>query len=250
MMEINKVYNEDCRETMKRMEDGSIDLLLQDTPFGVTKNNWDIKPDLKAMWPEWKRITKLNGAMIFFATQPFASELVLSNLDEFRYDIIWKKGERCSGFLNANKMPLRSHEIILVFYRELPTYNPQFLKGKPTHKRGKPNKETNNNYGEYKTTAMRDYGENKHPSSIIDFDRPHPPIFPTQKPVNLYRYLISTYSNEGDVVYDGYGGSGPLALACIEEKRNYIVSEKVKDHYDLIQGRIEAAMTNKKLIFI
>ena len=120
-MEINKIYNEDCLETLKRLPDNSIDLLLQDPPFGVTQNEWDIKPNLQTMWQEWNRVSKDNTAMIFFATQPFASELILSNRTNFRYDIIWYKALG-TGFLNANKMPMRNHEHILLFYRKLPTY--------------------------------------------------------------------------------------------------------------------------------
>jgi site-specific DNA-methyltransferase (adenine-specific) len=246
---VSIIYNEDCLETLKRLTRGSVSLLLQDTPFGATQNEWDIKPDLKLMWPHWERVVKQNGAMIFFATEPFASELILSNTSLFRYDLIWKKGERSSGFLNANKMPLRNHESILVFYRELPTYNPQFLKGKPSHKRGKPQKETNNNYGEYKTIPMRDYGADKFPSSILNFDRPHPPIHPTQKPVSLFRYLIKTYSNEGDIVFDGYVGSGTTAIACIEENRLYVCSEKIKKYFIMTQNRIKEVTQMPKMKF-
>ena len=128
-MEINKILFEDCFETLKRIPDGRVDLLLQDTPFGVTQNEWDIKPNLQIMWPEWERVTKQNGAMIFFATQPFASELILSNIKNFKYDLIWYKALG-TGFLNANKMPMRNHETILVFYRKPPTYNPQMVVGK------------------------------------------------------------------------------------------------------------------------
>jgi len=118
------LHFDDCRNVLQSLPPGCVDLLLQDTPFGVTRNKWDVKPILTEMWPLWERATKENGAMIFFATQPFASELILSNAKNFRYDLIWYKA-LASGFLNAKKMPMRNHESILVFYRKLPTYNPQ-----------------------------------------------------------------------------------------------------------------------------
>lgn len=226
-----QLFNEDCRETMKRIPDGSVDLMVTDPPYGVTQNEWDIMPNLAEMWPEWERIVKPTGAIIFTSQQPFTSDLIVSRRGLFRYDIIWEKGERATGFLNANKMPLRSHENILVFYRELPTYNPQFSVGNPTHKKGKPLKETNNNYGNYQVMETRDYGDKKFPKSIVCFDRPHPPIHPTQKPVDLMRYLILTYSNKGETVFDGYSGSGTTAEACQIEGRKFIGSETDSTHF-------------------
>tara|TARA_R110002124_G_C8831077_1_gene504721 strand:+ start:181 stop:927 length:747 start_codon:yes stop_codon:yes gene_type:complete len=239
-----ELYNEDCFETMKRIETGSVDLLLQDTPFGCTQNEWDVKPDFAKMWIEWERITKPNAAMIFFGTQPFASELILSRAGLFRYDIIWQKS-RPTGFLNANKMPLRSHEIILVFYRTLPTYNPVMTKGKPNHvSNGKISKKTaNNNYGNFGTTIQK-LTDQKHPQSVIYFEQQDPNKLdhPTQKPIDLIRYLIKTYSNEGDLVFDGYSGSGTTAEACIIEKRSFKGSELNKKYYDKSKKRIDLRM--------
>jgi len=237
------LYNEDCRQTMKRIPDGSVDLMVTDMPYGVTQNEWDNAPNLAEMWPEWERIVKPTGAFIFTAQQPFVSDLIITRRGLFRYDLIWEKGERATGFLNANKMPLRSHEHILVFYRELPTYNPQFSVGKPTHKKGKPQKETNNNYGSYEVMQTRDYGDQKFPKSIVCFDRPHPPIHPTQKPVDLMRYLILTYSNKGDVVFDGYSGSGTTAHACLVEGRKFVGSELDKGYYERSVKRLKCVPT-------
>src|ERR1043165_7502412 len=116
-MPTSEAYNEDCMITLSRMKDNSVDLMLQDTPFGVTQNDWDVVPDFKRLWPEWERVGKENCAFIFFGTQPFVTDLINTNRNIFRYDLIWYK-PLGSGFLNANRMPLRNHEHLLVFYRK------------------------------------------------------------------------------------------------------------------------------------
>ena len=231
------LYNEDCLKTLQRIETGSIDLLLQDTPFGCTQNEWDVKPNFEIMWQEWERVTKENAAMIFFGTQPFASELILSRSGYFRYDLIWYKALG-TGHLNANKMPMRNHEHILVFYKKLPTYNPQMKIGKMRMK-GSTKGNTTTNYGSFngKTSVNDTY----HPQSVIDFsngDRTSENDHPTQKPLDLIRYLIQTYSNENETVFDGYSGSGTTAAACIKEKRNFIGSELNKEYFDLSVKRL------------
>lgn len=252
-MELNKIYNEDCRETLKRLPDNSIDLFLQDTPFGCTQNAWDIRPDLKEMWPMWLRAGKENAAYVFFATQPFASELIMSNAKMFRYDLIWNKVGKATGFLNANRMPLRSHELILVFYRQLPVYNPQKYIGNPNHSRGgrhaRGQAQTNNNYGKFNNVAAGAPTNDKFPLSILDFQVVHPPIHPTQKPIDLIRYLIKTYSNPNDIVFDGYSGSGTTAEASIIENRNFICAEMDTEngYYDFSVKRVQNRLTNQQL---
>ena len=245
-MEINKIYNKDCYELLKEIDNGKVDLLLQDTPFGCTQNDWDIKPDLIKMWTEWERVTKEDGAMIFFATQPFCSELILSNQKNFRYDIIWYKALG-TGFLNANKMPMRNHEMILVFYRKLPTYNPQMVVGKMRMKGSKKGNATTN-YGNYEGKTKID--DQYFPQSVIDFtngDRTKENDHPTQKPLDLIRYLIKTFSNENDLVFDGYMGSGTTAHACIKENRNFIGAELNKEYYDKAIKRIEIEQSQPSL---
>jgi len=241
-----QLYNEDCIETMQRIETGSVDLLLQDTPFGCTQNEWDIKPNFSVMWQEWERIIKDNGAMIFFGTQPFASELILSRSGFFRYDIIWYKALG-TGHLNANKMPMRNHEHILVFYKSLPTYNPQMKVGKMRMK-GSTKGNTTTNYGNFngKTSINDQY----YPQSVIDFsngDRTSENDHPTQKPLDLMRYLVRTYSNEKDLVFDGYSGSGTTAAACIKEKRRFIGSELSKEYFDKSVERLELLRSQPEL---
>lgn len=245
------IQNIDCEELLKGIPDGSIDLLLQDTPFGVTQNEWDIKPNLPVMWLHWERVTKENGAMIFFATQPFASELILSNQKNFRYDLIWYKALG-TGFLNANKMPMRNHEYMLVFYRKLPTYNPQM--GVGLRKKGNRKHDRNGtNYGRFATEGTSNYFDDegkRFPQSVIDFsngDRTSENDHPTQKPLDLIRYLVKTYSNENDTVFDGYSGSGTTAVACAVEKRNFIGAELNKEYFDNSIKRIKDATAQTSL---
>ena len=250
-MELNKIYNEDCIETLKRIPDGCIDLLLQDVPYGLTQNDWDKMPNLSIIWEEWLRITKQNGAMVFTAQQPFTSDLIESKRELFRYDLIWYKQGKATGFLNANRMPLRIHEEIIVFYRKLPTYNPQKLKGKENHSKGshsRGKKQTNNNYGDFDQSFESPPTDDKFPLSVVEFASVHPPIHPTQKPVDLMRWLIKTYTNEEETVFDGYMGSGTTAVACIKEKRNWIGSEISKEYCELAEKRI-AVYLNQTTLF-
>lgn len=222
-----ELLNIDCYDKLTTMENGSVDLFLQDTPFGVTQNAWDIAPDLKKMWPEWLRVGKENCAFIFFATQPFASDLINSNRKHFRYDLIWYKSLG-TGFLNANKMPMRNHESILVFYRKLPVFNPQKSIGKMKDKGRlkESSRERPNNYGSFKDIP-REINNLYNPESVIDFTNGNnqDTFHPTQKPLDLIRYLIKTYSNAGDLIFDGYGGSSTAAVACELEKRSAVVCE-------------------------
>lgn len=240
--------NIDCLELLKSMPESSIDLMLQDTPFGVTQNEWDIKPSFSVMWPEWERVIKDNGAMLFFGTQPFVSELILSRAGFFRYDLIWEK-DRATGFLNASRMPLRCHEHILVFYKKLPTYNPQITFGHKPANASKKNCGSSPNYGDY---SKIETGGNtdRQPRSIIFqnvINALHEPIHPTQKPIDLIRYLIQTYSNPGQTVFDGYSGSGTTAVACIKEKRNFIGSELNKEYYEKAMERIKNELAQTTL---
>lgn len=245
------LFAEDCLETLRRLPDESVDLLLQDTPFGCTQNEWDIKPDFEIMWQEWERVTKENAAMIFFGTQPFASELILSRSKYFRYDLIWYKALG-SGFLNAQKMPLRNHESILIFYKKLPIYNPQM--GIGIRKKGRStNDRTNTNYGKFGTNKEFHYFDDKgkrYPQSVLDFtngDRTSESDHPTQKPLDLIRYLVKTYSNENDTVFDGYSGSGTTAAACLKEKRNFIGSEMNQEYFDRSVKRLEEIIKQPEL---
>jgi len=224
---------------MKEIEDKSIDMILCDLPYGTTSCSWDIIIPFEPLWEQYKRIIKDNGAIVLTASQPFTSALVMSNVEMFKYDLVWNKN-LATGFLNANRMPLRSHEEILIFYKKQPIYNPQKIKGKKNHSRGKNKCKTNNLYG-YHKIAEDNFTELKHPKSVLEIQKEHPSktIHPTQKPVALFEYLIKTYTNENDLVLDNCAGSGTTGIACINTKRNYILIEKEKEYYDIIIKRIK-----------
>ena len=234
----------DCLELMKDIPDKSIDLILCDLPYGTTRNSWDEVIPFDKLWAQYNRIIKDNGAILLFAQGKFYVNLVNSNMKMFRYDLVWDK-ELVSGFLNAKRMPLRRHEQVAVFYKHLPTYNPQFTQGKPLHSKGTAYKEkelTNNNYGDFKTTDDNRAGSTeKYPISIMKFQKPHPSVcvHPTEKPVALLEYLVKTYTNEGDVVLDNCMGSGSTGVACQNTNREFIGMELDEDYYKLACERIK-----------
>jgi len=227
MLELDKIYNIDCIEGMKLIDAESIDMIFCDLPYGVTRAKWDaaIPPDL--LWEQYERIIKPNGAILLFGQDKFTAKMMLSNEKLHRYNIIWRKVLK-SGFLNANRMPLREHEDIMVFYKSQPVYNPQMVKGSPNHKKGRAagskaeDSLNNRTYGSYKVVDTD--GNMKHPSSIWEFPKPHPSvaIHATEKPVELCRYAIRTYTNHGGVVLDNCCGSGSIPIAAKLEGRHYI----------------------------
>lgn len=243
MIAINKIYNQDCLVGMKRIDDKTIDFILTDLPYGITQNSKDIKIPTESLWKEYNRIIKDNGAICLFAQGKFYIELVESNLEMFRYDLVWNKG-LVSGFLNANRQPLRKHEQIAVFYKKTPTYNPQYSVGEPLHGRGKNYKNKNiinNNYGDFKILEDTRKGcKQKYPTSILEFKKSHPSVatHPTEKPIPLLEYLIKTYSNSGDLVLDSCIGTGNTIIACKNTSRNYIGFEIDKQYYDIATKRI------------
>lgn len=239
-MEINKTYFGDCLDVMKLIDDASIDLILCDLPYGVTKNKWDSVIDLKMLWAEYERVIKINGAIVLFGQDKFSAKLMLSNEKLHRYNLIWEKTTP-TGHLNAKKMPLRSHEDILVFYKKLPTYNPQKTTGHKRkvstaqHKRG--SKKTTN-YGEHGLTTYD--STERYPKSVLKFatDKQKVALHPTQKPLALMEYLIATYSNEGEVVLDNCAGSGTTGLAAKNLNRNYIMIENDETNYKTCIERV------------
>lgn len=231
---------------MRLIEDNSIDCIITDLPYNVTKNKWDIAIPFDVLWKEYERIIKTNGAIILFGQGLFTAKLMLSNEKLFRYNLIWDK-ELLTGHLNANRMPMRQHEDICVFYKKLPTYNPQMVKGSPNHSRGSINANaTNNNYGHVILKDNKELGDKKHPTSIIRFPKIHASktVHPTQKPVELIEYLIKTYTNETDLVLDSCMGSGTTALAAINTNRAYIGFEKEFEYYELSINRITECKNN------
>lgn len=243
---INTITLGDCLEVMNLIEDKSIDMIFCDLPYGVTRNKWDSVIDLNKLWIHYERIIKPNGAICLMGQDKFSARLMLSNEKMHRYNLVWEKTSP-TGFLNAKRMPLRSHEDILVFYNQLPTYNPQKTTGHKlkvstaTHKR---NSKKTTNYGnhELKTYSSTE----RYPKSVLRFksDKQKSSIHPTQKPVALVEYLIRTFTNEGDIVLDNCSGSGTTALACINSNRKYICIEMDADCYN---DSVERITQNKPL---
>ena len=231
----------DCLEVMKTIPDGSIDAIITDPPYGTTACKWDSVIDFELMWEQLNRIIKPNGAIVLFGSEPFSSALRMSNIKNYRYDLIWNK-IRAAGFLNANRMPLKQHENISLFYKKLPTYNPQKYIDKPYDKtkyNGKDMKE--NVLGSYVSKSSKNNGE-RFPKSILKFSQNwsrQQQIHPTQKPIALMEYLIKTYTNENETVLDFTMGSGSTGVACKNTNRNFIGIEMDAKYFDIATERIK-----------
>ena len=235
-----QLYHGDCLEIMKDIPNKSIDMILCDLPYGTTRNKWDIIIPFDLLWQQYNRIIKDNGVIVLFAQGMFTCQLMQSQPKLWRYNLIWEK-DRPSGFLNAKRMPLRSHEDICIFYKKTPIYNPQFWEGKPSHSIGKVKGEkkcnNNNNYGDFARVERE--GNLKYPRSVLKYPRPHPPIHPTQKPIALCEYLIKTYTNENMTVLDNCMGSGTTGVACLNTNRNFIGIELEEEYFNIAKKRIE-----------
>lgn len=234
----------DCLERMKEIPDGSVDMVLCDLPYGVTaRNKWDSVLPFDNLWGEYKRVVRQSGAIVLFAQDKFTAKVMLSNEGWHRYNLIWDK-VLTTGFLNANRMPLRSHEDICVFYEKLPTYNPQKIIGAKSHSKGSKVEDVGgNNYNAVLTQDNSDkHGNLKFPKSILTFEKDHPSIsvHPTQKPVALMEYLIKTYTNEDEVVLDNCMGSGTTGVACKNLGRSFIGIEMDEGYFNIARERIEA----------
>jgi site-specific DNA-methyltransferase (adenine-specific) len=224
------LWNQDCMEVLPQIKDGSINMILADLPFGCTKAKHDVKIPFKELWEQYNRVIAHNGAIVLFGQGMFSAELMVSNKKYYRYSLVWQKGKRITGFLNAKKMPLKNHEDILVFYKKLPVYNPIFTEGEPLHSLGHSvfEKESkNSNYGKFfRRDDSRKGSTKKYPKSILNFEKPHPPIHPTEKPVPLLEWLVKTYTNSNDLVMDNCMGIGTTGIACIKNNRRFFGIEK------------------------
>ena len=234
------IYQGDCLEVMdKLIEEGiKVDMILTDPPYGTTRNKWDSIIPLDEMWKRLNKLIKHNGAIVLFAQTPFDKVIGASNLNMLRYEWIWNK-KRGTGHLNAKKMPMKQHENILVFYKKLPTYNPQMREGQPYHKTSST---TSSNYGKYTPLETISNGE-RYPVSILDFSNANEKnrLHPTQKPVDLLEYLIKTYTNENEVVLDFTMGSGSTGVACLNTNRKFIGIELDKKYFNIAKKRLEEA---------
>ena len=269
----NTIINGDCLEVMKNIEDKSVDMILCDLPYGTTGISWDVIIPFDLLWEQYERIIKDNGAIVLTASQPFTTKLIASNYKMFRYEWIWTKNNS-TGFANAKKMPMKKHENICVFYKKIPTYNAQ---GLVELEKPKTNKRKPRNTSSFVTSEYIDFRNKKYknieeefvisenntslynktftqthtnyPNSVLNFSQPSNKtrIHPTEKPLDLWEYLIKTYTNEGDLVLDNCSGSGVTAEACINTNRDFICIELDKNYYEKSIKRIETIYKNKTI---
>jgi site-specific DNA-methyltransferase (adenine-specific) len=245
-IERNNIYHGDCLEVMKYIPDNSVDMVLCDLPYEISFCKWDKMIDMNLLWKQYNRIVKENGAILLFGQQPFTSKLIMSNLENFKYQLIWKK-EKPSNVFNVKYQFGRIHEDICVFYRKQPTYNAQMQQRKnvtnPKPMKGNLNIDTSKNIsGVYKHS--KDYDPTLvYPNSVLEFNRDskkgNAAIHPTQKPVALLEHLIKTFTNENELVVDNTAGSCSTAIACLKTKRNWIMIEKEYEYYNLSLKRIQ-----------
>lgn len=251
MIELNKIYNEDCLEGMKRIPDGSVDCVICDLPYGTTACAWDSVLPFDKLWEQYKRIIKPEGNIVLFSAGLFTLNLIQSNIKYFRYKLIWKKNVP-TGMASAKYRPMKYYEEICVFGNSNATYNPIMKErigvGKDCynydHYCG------DNNHLQFDKQKKRYDPDWVQPSDVLEFNvvpNRNGKLHPTQKPVELLEYLINTYSNEGDTILDNCMGSGTTAIACIKEKRNFIGFELNKEYYDKACKRIKLEMAQPTL---
>ena len=234
------LYKGDCLEVMDKLisEGVKVDAIITDPPYGTTACKWDSIIPFDKMWERLNKLIKHNGAIVLFGSEPFSSALRMSNIKNYKYDWVWEKNQATGG-MNAKKIPLFNYEIISIFYKKLPCYNPQFTKGKPYKMiRNKPS--LNSVYG--KTGTKNGYisiNEGiRYPQRIIEF-KVQRGLHPTQKPVALMEYLVKTYTNENETVLDFTMGSGTTGVACKNTNRNFIGIELDENYFNIAKERIE-----------
>lgn len=262
-----KLYHGDCLEIMKDIPDGSVDMVLCDLPYGMTKCDWDVVIPFEPLWEQYNRICKTNAPILLFAALLFAADVTISNRKYFRYKIIWVKSQKM-GFLDAKRKPLKQHEEILVFYKKSPTYNPQMSKS--FNDRDKfPRKKKIKKCSIYNVDTGLTEGPRdgtRYPTDVINFSNWNGVIFgnkntkenkinggklhPTQKPVPLLEYLIRTYSNEGETILDNCIGSGSTAVAAENTGRRWIGIEKEERFCEVAKKRIAEAAAQGRLLLL
>ncbi len=250
-MGLNKIYLGDCLELMKDIPDGSIDCVICDLPYGTTACKWDSIIPFEPLWEQYNRITKPNAAIVLFATEPFTSTLIMSNLHNYRQKLTWLK-TRPTNVFNAKKQFMNWTEDICIFYRSLPTFNPQmrtdgkFTSKKVQHTNHDRSTGTLGHTGEKPGYIHESNGGLFYPKSVLEFSNVNSNkecFHPTQKPIELLRYLVRTYTNEGDTILDNCIGSGTTAIACLRENRNFIGIEKEVKYFEIANNRIKEEMS-------
>lgn len=231
------LHHGDYLEYLATIPSGSVDMILTDPPYGTTAADWDTAPDMVAMWREFRRVIKPNGAMLVFAQIPFSISVCNGNIKDLRYEIIWQKA-RPVGHLTATKKPMQGHENIFVFYKSAPTYNPQMRPGKPYVSHGNT---TSKLYGKEGFRQQKINTGERYPTTIMRASAGHSVkdrYHPTQKPVEMLAELIRTYTNPGDTVLDPFAGSGSTGVAAVQIGRNFLGSELDEKFYNIANNRI------------
>jgi site-specific DNA-methyltransferase (adenine-specific) len=229
----------DCLEVMRTIPDKSVDAIICDLPYGTTACKWDTVIPFEPLWAAYKRIIKDNGAIVLTARQPFTSKLICSNLKMFRQTWVWDKVIGVN-FMNAKKQHTQGFEDVCVFYKKLPTFNPQMTQGKPfvDSRKGKKRTKTEAIGSRAKYIPQNNIGI-RYPKGIVKFSaRTNQPFHPTQKPIDLIEYFVKTYTNQGDTVLDNCMGSGTTGVACRNLKRKFIGIEQDPNYFDIAKNRI------------
>lgn len=244
-----ELWNGDCLQLMDNIPDKSIDMIFTDLPYGTTQAKWDSVIPLDELWKQYCRVAKNNAAIVLFAQTPFDKVLGASNLKMLKYEWIWEKTQ-ATGHLNAKKMPMKAHENLLVFYKKLPTYNPQKTTGHtPVHSYKKTLDVQNSTevYGKATKEVSGGGDTERYPRSVLIFpsDKQTSHLHSVQKPLELCKYMIRTYTNEGDRVLDSCMGSNTTGLACKNLNRKYIGIEKENDIFEIAVMRINESEVEK-----
>jgi DNA modification methylase len=254
-MERFQLLSGDCHEVLSDLPAGGAACVVSDPPYAVTKLAWDKPLDWPAVWAQLHRVTAPTANLILFAQQPFATDLIASNRPAFRYELIWRKS-RATGFLDAHCRPMRAHENILLFCRQwrgagnrmLATYHPQMTPGKPYSKRRAGDRRGNcaAHYGStsdpHKPTV--NLSGDRFPTSIMEFiSWKNPCGHPTEKPVDLLRWLIRSYSNPGDLILDFCCGTGSTGVAALVEGRRFLGVERAPDLVEVARRRLDTVAT-------
>lgn len=245
---LNQLIEGDCLNVLPEIPDKSVDFILCDLPYGTTQNRWDSVIPLDQLWDQYLRVIKDTGAIVLSSQGIFTAKLALSCEEYFKYKIVWMKS-KATNFLNANRQPLRKHEDICVFYKKQPTYNPQMSDGDPYNK-GVRKDQLTGSYGDFDPVEVKSEGK-RYPTDIVYFKTSESEgkvWHPTQKPVELGRYLVRTFTNPGDVVLDNAFGSGSFLVSAIKEGRNFIGIEKNAENLQFKEHKIDCMKIAQKRI--
>lgn len=243
-----KLLHGDCLKLMQDLPDGSVDLVLCDPPYGTTYCTWDSVLPFDEMWVAYDRLLKPNGAAVLFAAQPFTTQLISSNRKAFRYCWYWVKNQP-TGFTYARYQPMRKVEDVCVFYKKMPTYNPQGLQAVELPRRRRKRKTAQKEAVYKMSTLLNEYTPRfkNYPKNVLQFDCERG-LHPTQKPVPLLEYLVKTYTNPGDTILDNCMGSGSTGVAVKRVGgRHFIGIEQNKVYFDIARERIEKEAVNGQI---